>query len=839
MNKTNSKLLILILCTFYTAQMTSFGSTKTDKGDASPYTYIQVHYPSDAVFIGNLKEGYAIYPSRFYAVCEIFDKDNNKMLVTLNAASAVIFIDDHDMQKKAGVYLDADVQLEITSTFGQHKITTDALYFNLKNNTVIAKNGVLKLQLSESRMALYGRAKEIRILNLDKGGLNFKLDELIISNDEFHTPLVYIGAKHASIEVPDPNNKPTEIKKQPTITLTNATVTIGKFDVIHIEKVTQTGLKIESPMRLKIGSSDRLGGSLETSWDLQKMMAADNQQDNIIQDAYMHLDAFSSRGPGVGVDVKYDDKTSYRGKLKAYFIQDEGEDTLSRLESRTDVIPEKSSRGRLDFRHKAHIAENVEATVEYSLASDADYLESWHEREFDTDKEKETLLYVKHQTNNRAFDIIGKWQPNNFDTTLTELPSVGFHTAGENLFDIFTYYQDSNIGRYREVTGDRQVPGFGESYETSYLENTISDNSYTYGTSRHEINMPMHYGSFSFTPLFIGTTAFEDGGDTLIDETNTSPQDDVAKSFDHHVFQTVFGFRSSMQFWRVNRNYKSRIWDLNQIRHIITPEVAILWTQKNDDNTPEQNIFHFGLNQKWQTKRTRGSQLKSVDFLTIDTALTFTNHDIGDAILPNHFNFSNPEYQYNRMAYTNSDLANLLFTDNSSLAQRQKLNQTYSDFATVNLKWQLSDTTMFASRANYNIYDAHFNEIYSALAVKKSARVSYYLSTRFLRNGRFEKDPFKNSDDKFEYLNTQIISIGSSYQLNKKYMVAASQRFDIETGQASGTELVFLRKNAKWFSTINFDLDTNRNEYSISFSFFPQGAGKIMRGASEYHSLVQ
>ena len=36
------------------------------------------------------------------------------------------------------------------------------------------------------------------------------------------------------------------------------------------------------------------------------------------------------------------------------------------------------------------------------------------------------------------------------------------------------------------------IPGFGESYETSYLENTISDNSYTYGTSRHEINMPMH-----------------------------------------------------------------------------------------------------------------------------------------------------------------------------------------------------------------------------------------------------------------------------------------------------------------------------------------------------------
>jgi|GEM_PF-6597554 len=832
MNNTIVKILIVILCTLCFTGSTSLASTKADKITTAQYTSIQVHYPADAVVIGNLEQGYAVYPSRFYAICELLDKDDNKILVTLNAASAVIFLDDHDMQKKAGVYLDADVTLEVTSKFGQHKVTTDALYFNLKDNTAIAKNGVLKLQLPQSRNALYGRAKEIRILNMGKGDLNFKLDELIISNDEFHTPYIYVGAKHADIKVPNNNAPATDFEKSPTITLNDATVTINNLDIIRLKEVKQTGLAIETPMNVNVGSSSRLGASIETSWDLLKTVPADKQKKQVVQDAYMHIDAYSKRGPGIGFDVDYDDHTSFYGSLKAYYIEDNGEDNLSRLDARSDVTPETSSRGRLDFRHKTQLTNTIEATVEYSLASDGDYLESWHEKEFDFDKEKETLLYLKQQSSNHAFDIIGKWQPNNFDTTLTELPSVGFHTAGENLFNRFTYYQDSRIGRYSEKVGDRKVPGFGQSYETSYLHDVVSENNYTYGTSRHEINMPMHNGSFNFTPLFIGTAAFEDGGDTLND--NSSTQDDTTKSFDHHVFQSVFGFRSSMPLWRVNRNYKSRIWHLNQIRHIITPEVALLWTQNNDDNTPEQNIYHFGLNQKWQTKRTRGTQLTSIDFLTIDTAVTFTNHDVDNAILPNHFNFSSPEYQYDRMAFTNSDLANLLFTDNTSLAQRQILNQTYSDFATINLRWQISDATMFASRANYDIYNDGFSELYSALAVKKTDRMSYYISTRFLRNGRFDKVRITNSDDiteeRLNYENTQLVSVGTSYQLNNKYTIAASQRFDIETGHASGSELLFLRKHTKWYSALDFRLNTNRNEYSISFSFFPQGADNLPLG---------
>ena len=186
------------------------------------------------------------------------------------------------------------------------------------------------------------------------------------------------------------------------------------------------------------------------------------------------------------------------------------------------------------------------------------------------------------------------------------------------------------------------------------------------------------------------------------------------------------------------------------------------------------------------------------------------------------------------MAFTNSDLANLLFTDNTSLAQRQILNQTYSDFATINLRWQISDATMFASRANYDIYNDGFSELYSALAVKKTDRMSYYISTRFLRNGRFDKVRITNSDDiteeRLNYENTQLVSVGTSYQLNNKYTIAASQRFDIETGHASGSELLFLRKHTKWYSALDFRLNTNRNEYSISFSFFPQGADNLPLG---------
>lgn len=713
-----------------------------------------------------------------------------------------------------GVYLEGDVLLQ----GGEYKITTERLYYDFTRNRALIMNGTLRMTAPQNEGPIFVRAEKIRQLSLNQ----FSAEKVKISTDEFYKPQVSLRAQ--TVELTALNEKGeapagTEELDRIKYDIRNTTANVGEVPVFWWPRLAGEGTPAKVPLKSVHSSYDSdFGMSLETEWKLASMLGLTEPKG---VDLTLRADEFSKRGPGTGVDLDYTSESNF-GHVKTYMIHDSGEDRLGRLDSRNEIVPEDPLRGRATWQHRQYLPHDWQATVEISYLSDPEFLESWEEREFEYEKEQETLVYLKQQRDNWAFDFLNKWQLNDFDYTMTELPTAGHHMAGQDLFEKFTYYHDGSISRIREQAGDREVAGFG-GREDSVLPDMLDQSDYALGVSRHEVGLPLQAGDFKLVPTVIGTFAYDDMN---LDE-------------NHHFVQGAGGMRASTQFWHVDDTVRSRFWDLDRIRHVIIPEASAFWVDSDWEEDPSQDVFNFALRQRWQTMRGREGQKRSVDFLRLDTSVTLVNHDVDDFALPNRFYFSAPETQYGKRPILNSDLANL------DLARREQIHQTLSDHTQVDWTWQMSDTTALVGDINNNLHDGDISQADLAVAVQRTPRLSYYVGTLYLRDG----DPFRKQYEYYQehgeqaeairYADSHFLTTGTSYQLNRIYILSLAHQYDIGRTEDAYTQVVIIRKFSHWYGAFSFGVDSIRDSLSFSVSFWPEGTEEIALGSRRYTRLTR
>jgi hypothetical protein len=749
-----------------------------------------------------------IYSGGFYLFQRLRDErlSAEQALLELQAQSAVVFYaQQHLIQASqeerdnaiAGVYLEGDVTCQI----GYHKITTERLYYDFQHQSALILNGSLKSLFPDQNYVIHIRAEKIRQMGLN----HFEVENLKISTDEFHQPHVWAGAKRAEIVTDDPN--------YPLYDLSNVTFNLGNLPVFGLPKISGNAVAPESPISsMHLSSSREHGQSLETDWPIRKIFGLPESQG---VKSVLHLDGYSKRGPAIGLESEYSLSDAF-GNFHGYYINDNGEDRLSRFDTRRKVEPERKQRGRVRWQHRQYFPDGWQVTSEVSYLSDRDYLESWEKREFDTKKEQETLLYLKKQQENWAFDFLSKWRLNDHQATQTQLPGGGFHLAGQDLFETLTYYQDTQLSRVRELASESDVPGFDGHYEPSTLPSLVDEQGFTFGVSRHELVLPIHTGTWNFSPTAIGTGVYDDSG--------------VDGSVENSAFHGALGLRASTRFWHIDNSVKSRLWNLDRLRHIVIPEFSGFWVDSDLPDSQSQNVFDMALRQRWQTQRALEGKKHTVDFLRIDSSVTLVNNDVDDASLPNRFHFSSPEPQFSLASISNPDLVNL------GLARREQINQNVSDHANLSGSWLISDSTAITGKVQYNLHDDILKQADVMLAVQRNKRVGFFLGNRFLREGNVKENDAK---DAFDPIDSHFISGGTTYKLNRKYTLALAHQFDIEQGNTSSTQAVLIRKSPRWYSAFSVDYDANRDDFSISFSFWPEGLEKMALGSRRYGSLTR
>ena len=694
-----------------------------------------------------------------------------------------------------GIYLEGDVVFEA----GYHKITADQLYYDFTQSRAVVVDAAMRIGLPDPTQPFYLRAQRLRQLSVNR----FQAEKVKLSTDEFYEPHVWLGAQKASLtamneagEVPDNLDEARRFHYE----LSSVSANVEGVPIFYWPFAAGDSTKFRLPVKsVHTSYGSQYGFSLESEWHLAWFLGLEEPPGT---ESILRVDEFSERGPATGIELDYQQEHMF-GNLRSYLIDDEGQDRLGRFPARYDVTPERTLRGRARWQHRQFFPLDWQGTFEISYLSDPTFLESWEEKEFDTDKEQETVVYFKQQRDNWAFDFLSKWQLNDFDYTMTELPKAGFHLAGQDFFELFTYYHDGFISRLGQRAGEREVPGLSGKLEPWDLPGTIDQNDFAFGVSRHVLALPLHAAGLHIVPTVIGTYVYDD------------------TAIENSFVQGAAGVRASTQFWHVDDKVKSRFWDLDCVRHIIIPEVSAFWVDSGPTETNPHDVFNFALRQRFQTKRGPEGKKRSVDFFRLNTDVTLVERDVEGSLLPNKFFFSSPEPQFGETPLLNPDFSNL------GLARRETINQTLSDFATADWTWLISDTTALTGSFNYNIHEGLISQAHAALAVQRFDRMSYYVG-----------DLFINHADTFRADNSHFLTGGLSYRLNRKYTVALAQQFDVERSLDSYSQIVIIREFAHWYGAFSFSLDPARDSVGFSVSFWPEGFDKFALGSRRFTRLT-
>jgi hypothetical protein len=280
----------------------------------------------------------------------------------------------------------------------------------------------------------------------------------------------------------------------------------------------------------------------------------------------LDLDYLSKRGLGFGTGVDYDRDSFFalsgptRGRLDAWFINDDGRDNLGL--DRRDIVPEEKFRGRTFWNHRQKLAggwlDDWTVQGEFGWLSDRTFLEQYYENEWNDNKDQLTGLRLKRIFDNQSWGIEGNGRLNDFFTQTQWLPRGDFYWLGESLFgDTTTLYSHTsaayaNIGIATPPSNPTLLSQWTLlPWEVDNLGNPTDATGERFIT-RNEIDYPVDFDPFKIVPYAMGE--FGHWGADL-------QGDDIQRLWGQ------VGVRASVPFWAVDPTIRDQLFNLNGLAH--------------------------------------------------------------------------------------------------------------------------------------------------------------------------------------------------------------------------------------------------------------------------------
>jgi len=668
------------------------------------------------------------------------------------------------------VYLEGDVRM----TQGPNSIRASRIYYDLRRDRAIILDAVVRTLIAERGVPLYLRAEQIRQLSQNE----FAADEAVLTTSEFHTPHYHIGAERVELvnRTPPQAGSLASGVSAGTFRIRHATLNVGDVPIGYWPYLSGNIETSETAIRsIRTGYSDDFGVELETKWYLFNLLGLETPTG---VDGTLDLDYFSERGPAVGIDADYKRDDDF-GLMRSYLIHDDEPDDLG---DEREVASHSDLRGRFLVRHRQFLEEDWQLSLEVSYISDEGFLEEFFESEFDNGKEQETLLYLKKQTDNRAFTALLQTRILDFYTQTERMPDLGYFIEGESIGDGASWFSENRVGleRYRpENQTFRELLRDGEL-----------DGSGTVGRvdSRQEIGQPVDLGPWRFVPFATARgSAWDD-----------SPEDGgLARAFG------MAGVRGSMYLSRIDPTVRSSLWDIEGIRHIVKPDL-VAWV--GGANVSRDELYPFdetvegiadvsgltvGVRQRWQTKRGVGETRRSVDVFTWDLeAAVFDNAD-GEATTNGFASYSRPE---------------------------NSITRNYVNSAAV---WRLNDRTALLNEINYDMSNGRIDILNVSAAVERSPRMSYLIGYRFI--------------DESE---SNLLGFDLNYRMTEKHTLALREAFDLDEGKTLDFTIALIQRFPRWFTALSFAVDEAEDDFGISMSIWPEGLPQAALGSRRFTGLA-
>ena len=686
-------------------------------------------------------------------------------------------------------------------TEGPRTIRADELYYDFHNKKALVVNAVMRNFDTDREIPIYVRAAKLRQVTENK----FTAEKIVLTSSEFYKPQISMTASDVIITDTTTIDQQTGIASEDSfdIEMYDIRMKAGKKTFFRWPKLRSNMNRSDLPIKsLHIGNDSIWGTSLETRWYLSRLLGLKEPQG---VDSILALDYFSDRGIGAGAEIEYE-KEDYYGRIKSYIINDRGEDRLGRDDTRRNLKPDQKLRGRFSWLHRQFLPYNWQLTTGVDYLSDENFLESYYRDEFDVGPGEETYVHLKRAEDNWALAFLGKGRINDFSEELESLPSAEFHLTGQSLFnDTFTLYSDSQLSRGRQRIGDKHSIAVDKDW-------------FTFASHRTELDMPMRSGPFKLVPFVAGTFGYDDRSGfrrSLVDGTDTGTFGE------DKVWIGEAGIRVGTQYSKVFPNVKSRLWDLNKLRHIVRPQLSAVHFAESDNVVDQRDIFSIGLSQRLQTKRTTADEQRNVDWMRLDVDFTWVDGS-GDASSgPDEYIWNNPMIPldvFSTPDIFNGDLASGLHRFENWGPRRNYISTDYI--------WRLSDTTAFLSDMNFDMQSSVVQQLNFGFSRLAWPNLSYYIGSRYLRR-----------TDILDEKGSNTFTFAATYVLDPRYTLVFGQQFDFDYGANIRSDVTIIRKYHRLCYGLTFSSDGSLDREAIVFSIWPQGISELAIGPRRYTGL--
>jgi lipopolysaccharide assembly outer membrane protein LptD (OstA) len=687
-----------------------------------------------------------------------------------------------------GIYLSGDVVM----SEGARSIRSAEMFYDIKNRKALAVNAVLRTYDETRQIPVYVRAEKLQMVAQDV----FRADDVTLTTSEFYVPQVSLNvAKIVITDTMTIDEMTGEVTDHDfDAEMKDVRVKAGDLTVLRWPGMRSNLERPDVPIKsVSIGNDSVFGTSVETEWYLSRVLGLKEPKDT---DATLAVDYFDKRGPGVGVEIDYL-RDTYFGRIQGYLIEDHGQDRLGR--TRKNLEPPREERGRFQLQHRQFLQNDWQVTTELSYLSDRNYLEQFERTEFYEDKEQETLVHMKRSQDNKAFAITSKYRINDFVSQVEEQPSTEFHWTGQSLFnDKFTFYSDSQVGRFRS------------QFDHDAAE-TGSSKFYTLAMTRNELDMPIRLKRSKLVPFVAGNAGFEDE-----DGFFTTVQDQTTRSKDSIWFGEA-GLRFSLDpIWRAYPEVQSQLWDLNQMRHVIEPYALMVSYWEEEAVAEQRDMFNVGATQRWQTKRGLGDKQRTVDWLRWDLNATWVNEASGQWNGPSHMMWNRPLVPM-RNTYPNVVPGQNRRTSNFYGASR--------DYVGSDLAWRISDSTAILGDCYYDMDAGVVRQTQWGISHMRWPDLNLYLGSSYLRD-------IRNSEGE---VGTHALTFSALYRLDPRYAMVLSHQYDTDFGASIRSEVTLLRKYHRLNYGLSFRVDDSLDTSSVVFSLWPEGIEEL--GLGRYTGL--
>lgn len=726
------------------------------------------------------------------------------------------------------IYMEGNIEFRQ----GDRTVYADRMFYDVRRQIGIILNAELLTPLPKTDDLDYQGKVRLRasaIRQLDKS--HFSAINAQVTTSRFEEPSYHFAANEISFQdiqsqVFDPSTGQAVVQHQQMAESQGNWVYMGGLPVFYWPTIA-TDLRKPSFFidGIRIGNDNVFGTQVLTDLDAYQLFGIRNAPQGT--EWGLSLDYLSDRGFGHGTNFFYDRTEIFGhdgpawGNWDFWGIQDTGLDNLGGIDRRT-IVPEEDYRFRLAGQHRQRLQNGWEATGEVGWISDRTFLEQYYEREWDELKDARTGIRLKKLTNNRAFSIEANGQVNPFFTETQWLPRLDHYWLGESLFgDRITWFEHSQAAYANiNIATTPTNPDLATQFTLLPWEETFPGSGIPISgkgerlVTRQEIDLPFSVGPVKVVPFALGELAH--WGEAL-------DGDDLQRAYMHT------GVRTSMPMWAVYPNVRDRLFNLNGLAHkvVFESEFAYADSTRNYLSLPLYDPLDDTSILEMRRRLLDIDIDPTIDFITnpqldprtyafrsgLQGWVTSPSTEIADDLMTLRFGMRN-RWQTKRGAPGRQHIVDWLTIDSNVTwfpkADRDNFGQDFGLFD-YDARWHLGDRFTVVSSGAADFFSDGLRTIAGGIFINRPSRGNAYIGVRSI-HGPISSD----------------VLLGSySYRLSPKWISTAGASVDFNDTGNIGQSFSMTRIGESMLVTLGINVDSARDNVGFRFLIEPRFLPKL------------